>query len=68
MSTRVNAVHIDSTDSGSNSTAASPATSGNAEVFAQTTAVPLAIASSTGIPNPSYSDGKTNARALASSP
>ncbi len=45
---------------GSTSTAASPATSGSDDTFDVTTGVPLAIASSGGSPNPSYSDGNTN--------
>ena len=41
---------------------------GSAEVVEVITGVPLAIASSTGIPKPSYSDGNTNARAPAINP
>jgi hypothetical protein len=44
---------------GSTSTAASPTTSGSEDTFEVTTGVPLAMASSGGRPNPSYSDGKT---------
>ena len=47
---------------GSNSSAASPATSGSEEAFEHATGTPRAIASSTGSPKPSYSDGYTNAR------
>src|SRR4029079_16213051 len=48
---------IDSGSRGSTSTAAPPATSSVAPPRLVTTGVPHAIASSTGIPNPSYSDG-----------
>ena len=46
---------------GSISTPASPTTSGSAETLDVITGAPQAIASSTGIPNPSYSDGNRNA-------
>ena len=44
---------------GTNSSAASPATSPTAVVFEQMTGQPAAIASRIGIPNPSWSDGNT---------
>ena len=47
--------------SGSNSSAASPATSGSDERSEQATGTPRAIASRTGRPKPSESEGKTNA-------
>ena len=47
--------------SGSKSSAASPATSGSEEAFEHATGTPRAIASSTGRPKPSYSEGNTNA-------
>ena len=50
---------------GSTSSAASPAVSGSAETFDVRTGVPQAIASRTGSPNPSYSDGYTSASAPA---
>ena len=40
---------------------ASPHTSGMAEIGIAITGVPIAIASSGGNPNPSYSDAKTSA-------
>ncbi len=43
--------------------AAFPATSGRLEPSEQITGAPQAIASSTGSPNPSYNDGKTNSAA-----
>src|SRR5439155_7246008 len=54
---------IASTDSGSTSTAASPATSGSDERSEVTTGHPHAIASSTGRPKPSNRDGYTSKRA-----
>ena len=45
--------------SGSNRSAASPATSASAPRFEHATGTPRVIASSTGNPNPSYNDGKT---------
>ena len=56
------AAAIAATSCGSNSSAASPATSGSEEAFEQATGTPRAIASSTGRPKPSYSDGNTKAR------
>ncbi|MNG37123.1 hypothetical protein D3C84_1243740 [compost metagenome] len=53
--------------SGSMYKPASPATSGNAELRLRITGVPLAIASSTGRPKPSYSEGNSNRRAPANS-
>ena len=44
-------------------TAPSPTTSGSEETLDTTTGVPLAMASSGGRPNPSYSEGKTNTSA-----
>ena len=54
-----------SVSSGSTSSAASPATSGSAERFDVTTGTPAAIASSTGMPKPSSSDGKAKIAARA---
>ncbi|PYP71210.1 MAG: hypothetical protein DMD41_13155 [Gemmatimonadetes bacterium] len=54
---------MSSTDPGSTSTAASAAISGNDERFDVTTGHPHAIASATGNPKPSYSDGYTHSRA-----
>ena len=54
---------IASTSSGSTSTAAPPATSSVAPPRLVTTGAPDAIASRTGMPKPSYSEGKTSARA-----
>jgi len=51
------------TFSGFTTMAASPMTSGSELTFEQTTGVPQAMASKGGKPNPSYSDGKTNADA-----
>src|SRR5262249_35235502 len=51
------AVAISSTFSGSTSRAAPAQTSGGAQVLAVTIGQPQAIASSSGIPNPSYSEG-----------
>ena len=48
--------------SGSKSSAASPATSGERERSEQATGTPRAIASSTGSPKPSYSEGNTKQR------
>ena len=53
---------------GSNSSAASPATSGSDARSEHATGTPRAIASSTGSPKPSYSDGNTNAAASANRP
>ena len=53
---------------GSTRMAAAPATSGRLLVFAATTGTFAAMASSTGRPKPSYSDGTTTAVADATSP
>ena len=52
----------------SRSTAASPTTSGIAKHREVMTGHPHAMASRFGIPNPSLSEGKTNARAALKSP
>lgn len=49
---------------GSTSTAASPATSDMTGISEAMTGIPCPIASRTGKPNPSISDGKTNTRAF----
>src|ERR1700736_2706424 len=59
------AVRIDSTFVGSKYSPAGPTTSGMELVLLHTTAHPQPIASKGGMPNPSYSDGYTNARAPA---
>src|SRR3989344_9600399 len=59
------ACSIWSSDSGSTIIPASPAASGKEETFDTITGVPQAIASTTGIPNPSQSDGRINALAFA---
>ena len=64
-SSRRVACAIMSTDSGSNSSAPSPATSGSAETFEVATGTPRTIASSTGRPKPSAIEGKTRQRAAA---
>ncbi len=51
--------------SGSTSSAAPPQVSGSAARLAATTGTPLAMASSTGRPKPSYSDGMARASAPA---
>ena len=56
-----------STSSGRTKRAASPATSRSAGMSAHTTAVPCAIASSTGMPNPSCRLGNANRSAPAKS-
>jgi glycosyltransferase involved in cell wall biosynthesis len=65
---RCSAEAIADSSCGSNSSAASPATSGSEETFEHATGTPRAIASSTGSPKPSYSEGNTNACASAHSP
>ena len=61
--TRSNASAMPATERGSTGTAASPATSGSDDDADTTVGTPRAIASSTGSPNPSYSDGYTNVSA-----
>jgi hypothetical protein len=51
------------TSAGETNVAAEPVTSATGGMSLATTGMPLAIASSTGMPNPSASDGKANTEA-----
>ncbi len=53
---------MDGAEVGSNKACSSPKTSGMLVLFEATTAAPQRMASSTGNPNPSCNEGKTNAR------
>ena len=57
------AAAISRTERGFTPSAASPVTSGSEDVAEATTGIPRLMASSTGRPNPSYTDGYTNASA-----
>ena len=63
--TRLTASAICPGSRGSNNNAASPATSGNDDVFEHATGTPRPIASNTGNPNPSCNDASTNTSARA---